>query len=389
MTGERPRESGRTSTAGSGRWGPRLVRHPLLGSDLSTLLASLRRHGFVAPARLPHLLSAVASGVLRWPFRAVEQWWARRWIDRHPPPSRPLFVVGHWRSGTTHLYNVLSRDPRFAYPHPIATGLPWEFLTVGRLLRPLLVRTLPESRWVDAIAVNPDSPQEDEVALANMQPLSFYHGVYFPRGFREAFYRGVFFDGCSREEVEEWKRALLLFLGKLRMEGSDGRLLVKNPVYTARVKLLKELFPDARFVHIRRNPFDVFASTLRFWRVLLSELAWQEPDRLGADELEEIVLDAYVRMMRLLERDTAALAGDEFVEVSLEELVTDPLPVVEKIYGQLELAGFRDVAPRFRAYLDSLGEYRKRSYDLSPDTVDRIRSRWGPFLERWGYGVPA
>lgn len=389
MAGGRARDRARRSSSPSGDGSARLVRHPLLGGDLSTLLRAIRRNGSVPARRLPHLLSAAASGLLRWPFRTAEQWWARHRIRRLPAPSPPIFVVGHWRSGTTHLYNILSRDPRFAYPHPVATGLPWEFLTVGRILRPLLVRTLPESRWVDAIAVEPDSPQEDEIALASMQPLSFYHGVYFPRRFRDAFYRGVFFDGCAPEEIEEWKRAFLLFLGKLRIEQEGKRLLVKNPVYTARVGMLREMFPEAKFIHIRRNPFEVFASSRRFWRVLLSELAWQDPDRVSTEELEEIVLDGYARMMDRLHRDRDALPEGAFVEVGLEDLSREPLAVVERIYDVLGLSGYRDVEPHFSEYLDSLGEYRKRSYHLSRKTVARIRDRWGPFLERWKYGAPA
>ena len=34
-----------------------------------------------------------------------------------PPTPSPLFVLGIWRSGTTHLHNLLARDERFAFPN--------------------------------------------------------------------------------------------------------------------------------------------------------------------------------------------------------------------------------------------------------------------------------
>jgi hypothetical protein len=30
--------------------------------------------------------------------------------------KQPLFILGHWRSGTTHLHNLLATDEPFAYP---------------------------------------------------------------------------------------------------------------------------------------------------------------------------------------------------------------------------------------------------------------------------------
>lgn len=375
--------------AGGRRAKARLLRHPLLGSDLRTLWRTARRNGFVPPRRYPHLLIAFASAALRWPFRAVERRGAGRSSDGSAPVRRPLFVVGHWRSGTTHLYNLLSRDPRWAYPHPLATGLPWEFVSLGRLLRPLLERTLPDDRWVDPLPVRPDSPQEDEIALASMQPVSFYHGIYFPRRFRENVFRGVFFDGCAEAEVEGWREALRLFLRKLAVEGEGRRLMVKNPVYTARVEMLRALYPDARFLHIHRNPFDVFQSSRRFWRTLLDELAWQDPGLVSDEEIDALILDLYPRLMGRLVKDRERLPDGRFVEVRFGELLERPLPVLERIYDGLDLGGFGDVEPRFSAYLASVRSYEKRSYRFPPGAVERIRERWAPFLERWEYGVPA
>lgn len=55
----------------------------------------------------------------------------------------------------------------------------------------------------------------------------------------------------------------MYFLRKLQYtRGADKRLVLKSPVHTARVKLLLELFPDAQFVYIHRDPYDVFRSAV-------------------------------------------------------------------------------------------------------------------------------
>ncbi|MBC6416906.1 MAG: sulfotransferase, partial [Rhodospirillales bacterium] len=180
---------------------------------------------------------ALGSAVGRLPFGVLERGLvaAQRRGARLDPP--PIFLLGHWRSGTTHLYNLLCKGD-FAYVDPIAAGLPWEFLTLGRLFRPLLVKALPEGRFIDAMAVEQDSPQEDELAIANMSVLSFYHAIYFPQRFERFFGPGLLLEGVSPTEQQAWlKRADHLFW-KLTRQHGGRRLAIKNPVYTARACLL-------------------------------------------------------------------------------------------------------------------------------------------------------
>ena len=42
---------------------------------------------------------------------------------RATQPQPPLFILGIWRSGTTHLHNLLARDARFAYPEQLRGAL--------------------------------------------------------------------------------------------------------------------------------------------------------------------------------------------------------------------------------------------------------------------------
>ena len=81
--------------------------------------------------------------------------------------------------------------------------------------------------------VNIDSPQEDSIALANMIPLSYYHGLYFPERFEFHFNRGVFLDGVTEQEIDCWKKALTLLLQKISAAHDAKPVLVKNPVYSA------------------------------------------------------------------------------------------------------------------------------------------------------------
>ncbi len=360
--------------------------HPLSGANPATFWAVTRRGGGVPRRKLGDLALAGAAVLGRWPFTVGERICTARRLER-VTVRPPVFILGHWRSGTTHLYNILSKA-EFGYVPPLATGLPWELLSLVRWLRPWLEKTLPEDRFIDRIPVTPDSPQEDEVALANMIPLSFFHGIYFPKRFEEHFNRGVFFDGCTEDEIRAWQKVFRYFLAKLTVYFDGRPLLIKNPVYTARLAMLRAMMPEARFIHIVRNPFDVFPSTRSFYARMLEELALQDH---GHIDIEPFILDTYERMMDRLIADAATVPADRLVELRYEDLARDPLGAVEHVYRGLGLDGLEAARPRFEAYADSVRAYRKNRYTRRDEAAAVVERRWGRYLEHWGYerpGVP-
>ncbi len=356
--------------------------HPLLGANPATLLAAFRHSGGIPPSSLPLAGAATVSALARWPFTLLEHLWVSTREKRRRELPAPVFIVGHWRSGTTHLYSLLTQSQRFAYVSPLATGLPWDFLVLGRVLRPLLKRAMPANRFIDQMEVRPDSPQEDEVALANMQPLSFFQGLYFPRRFWAHFDAGVFFSECSAEQIKQWQRAARLFLEKVAIDQPGHRVLIKNPVYTSRVDLLKTMWPDAQFIHIYRNPYMVFQSTRHFYRKLLPELALQEYQHL---DIDRIVLDTYPRLMDRVLEESRALPAGSFSEVAFEELEQSPLKELKRIYQELGWTTFESDRPAFEAHMEANRGYQKNAYRFPPEDNRKVERHWGYYIQHLGY----
>lgn len=364
---------------------PVRLSHPLCGSDLQTLFGALAHSGGLSAARLPQAGAAAAAALARWPFSAWERVRVARLMHQNGPMPAPIFIVGHWRSGTTHLYNLLGLG-NFGTVSPYAAGMPWDLLGLVALLRPLLARTLPEHRYIDAIPVKPDSPQEDEVAIANMTRLSFYHGIYFPRHFDEAFYKGVFLDGASPREIEAWKDRLQHLLFKVWLDQDRRHVMVKNPVYTSRLTMLREIYPEAKFIHVHRNPYEVFFSMRNFFVKLFEQFAFQPFDHVAVDE---VIFDTYDRMMSRYVLESAELPEGDLVELSYQDLIDDPIAQLERIYQVLSIEGFDLARPRFEAYLQSVRSYRRNDYVRSEEDLAAIEQRWGTHLVRWGYARPA
>ncbi len=356
------------------------VLHPLMGARLTTLLRALVETGPVAPRHAGLVCVMLLSALARTPLRPVEAALLMRRRRTRPPPDAPLFIVGHWRTGTTHLHSLLGCSPAFGHISPIASGLPDQLLTLGTWLRPLLEKALPADRHVDRVAVTPTAPQEDEIPLANMQPLSVFHAIYFPRHFQRLIDRGVFFDGVSQAEIARWADLAKCFAEKIALHQAARRVVIKNPVYTARIARLRQIWPEAQFIHIRRDPYRVFVSTRHYFRAILSELALQPSD---AIDIEAFVLATFTRLMAAYDRESRDVPAGRLIEVSYERLIRAPEDVLAEIHGQLSLPGWDAARPRVAAYLESLGGYRTNRYEILEADRAKVDAHWADAVAKW------
>ena len=141
----------------------------------------------------------------------------------------PIFILGHWRSGTTHLHNLFTIDPRLAYPNLFQVVFPLTFLSTepiaGRFLSPLI----PEKRLGDNVRQHLAMAAEDEFALCAATSLSPYMSSSFPR--RQEFYdRYLTLRDVPDEEVGAVEVCPAPLSAKTHVEASTAdRLKVADP----------------------------------------------------------------------------------------------------------------------------------------------------------------
>jgi omega-hydroxy-beta-dihydromenaquinone-9 sulfotransferase len=357
--------------------------HPLSAMSARKLTWLLAHYG-VSAGSVPRAAGLLLSSALTVPIRLLDR--ATAWIPlrgaRFDRP--PVFIVGHWRSGTTHLHNLMCRDQQFGFASMFQSMTADFFVKPPAFLRGLMGGIIPNRRPMDDVKVALDEPQEEELALMRTSTVSFNHAYNFPRAARRIFDRCVLFEDAPRAE-RQWKRAYRDFLRRLAVSQGGRRLCLKNPPNTGRLRQILDLFPDARFIHIYRNPYVVYDSTLHLWKSLLPQWSLQKHD---PAELPDIVLEFYRRLMERYFEDSRLIAPGRLTEVRFEQLETRPLEELERVYGELELDGFTAARPAIETYARSLADYRKNRYDYDSETARRVREQWGFTIERWGYEVP-
>jgi hypothetical protein len=297
------------------------------------------------------------------------------------PP--PLFVLGVWRSGTTHLHNLLGQDDRFAYPSTYQALYPHTFLTTEKRNARLVEFFLPKKRPQDNVAMGVREPQEDEFALCSLTGRAWPLSWAFPR--RAGHYgRYLTLREAEASEVAEWKAAMTWLVRKLSFK--HGRpLVLKSPGHTCRIRLLLDLFPQAKFVHIRRNPYDVFRSTRHLVRTVAPWWALQRPDY---RDLEERALRQYREVYDVFFEERGLIPKGRFHEVGFEELEADPVGQLRGVYEALGLPDFGHVEATLRGYLAAIAGYRKNTLpELSADWRSRVAREWRRCFDEWGYPV--
>ncbi len=361
-----------------------ITENPLVGGSHSNW-RRLRRANH--PIDRPYLWRAryiSLMTVLTWPLRRLQNLFFAARLRRVEITEPPLFILGHYRSGTTYLQNLLRQDERWGFVSTTQAVVPGAFL-LGGFVRVLLGLFLAKTRPMDNMAQSPTLPEEPEHAIANLSPYSFYHGLCFPRRWRHYFDRYVLRRDLSEAEAKAWREVYESVLRAATYASGGRRLMIKNPPDMARLEAILEIFPDARFVHLYRNPFVIYPSIENFYSACLDD--WQLQD-LEPGALRELIFDLYSEMMGAFERDKHLIPEGHLVEVRFEDLEKQPLDEMRRIYQTLDLPDFDVAEPAIQAHIDSQKSYQKNRYRLDPELTTEIKERWATQIEQWGYAPP-
>lgn len=360
--------------------------HFLFGSKTWTLLVVLFRYGGAAPGKWFKVFTLLLFSVLTAPVRWWEAWRFHRRI-RKTEVREPVFIIGYWQSGTSPLHFHLCLDERFGFLTTLHAAFPWSFLTTGRLLRGVLKRVIKnKQRGSDSYRLHEQLPQGSDWTMATCGDLSIYHAYTFPRYAEKVFRRTVLMEGLSAKAVERWKRKYKFHLQKIALASGKSRVVVRNASDTGRMRQLLEMFPDAKFVQVVRNPYEVCQASNDRWESMCRIWSLQ---RVDVDRLHELTVDFYEEMMRKFYSDRQAIPEGQLLTVRYEELMDRPVETMQTLYGQLGLDDFESVRPRIEEYArQEQGSLAgEKAPTMSEPLRERIRTRLEFVFRETGYPI--
>lgn len=356
---------------------------PLAGSSLPNFFRVLAL-GKVAYRFIPKLALTLLIILISTPFQIYEYFYYRNRVRKYKFKTPPIFIIGHWRSGTTHLHNLLCRDPEYGFSSTYQAVFPnnlkskWLFKTFMNL-------NMPEKRPSDNVQLSANFPQEEEYALSNMTHSSFYHFFYFPSINDWLYEKYVRFSGISANKKNKFKKKYHELLVKAALNLKKDQLVMKNPVNTGRIKQLLEMYPEAKFIHIYRNPIVIYLSSLKFFESLLVSTSLEE----YKDEfIVSTVIKNYKNLMRDYFETKKLIPEGHLYEIKFEDFDQNNLVYLKDMYEKLGMNSWDTAMPYFKKYIEAQKSYKKNTYKITRGELNLLMKEWGFAMKNLHYSIP-
>lgn len=354
----------------------------LAGMHLRIFLKLLRENNYsLYPRYVFRLLFVLQNAFWTSIFARFEKKKFEKQIQQHVEEKPPVIIIGHWRTGSTYLHQLMTLDENLAAPSLFQTAQPDSFKVSYRYYRPLMKIFLGKTRPFDQIKNGMDEPQEDEFALVRLTGFSPMLGLVFPKKDRFFLNGNSLFIPENQKKLDEWKQKTRFFYKKLSWFYKK-QIILKNPFHSFRIKEILEMYPEAKFIHIYRNPIDVIPSTAKMWSIVGSQNSlnrfWKNPEIID-------VVNIFRKLENTIEQTRKLIPEKSFTEIKFEEMEIDPVTTLQQAYSNLGLTFTQEFQHRILQFIDFNKNYKKNKYNLDEASQKLIEQSLEVYMKKRGY----
>ncbi len=305
-------------------------------------------------------------------------------IKRTEIKKDPIYIVGYWRSGTTYLQNLMTRDPQYGWFDPVRTVSFSNCILLKPLLRRIQRNLLKDARPMDNMEYTLDLPMEEVFAQATISTQAITHMLVFPDGGNGARYiETAFIDEQDEARIQEWWKAYSYIIKKVTYLYEGKQLVLKSPENSCRSGELKRRYPGAKFINIYRNPYKIIMSAIKMFKDEMGLLCLNNPA--PPEVIENVAIDLCARIYRKLIPELENMPEEDHIDICYEDFCKDPESFMKQIYDKLGLEGYEEAKPYFEEYIKSQEGYQKNVFTLDPALRDKINQKLGFYFEYYGY----
>ncbi|MGI0056355.1 MAG: sulfotransferase family protein [Nitrosarchaeum sp.] len=303
--------------------------------------------------------------------------------------QKPIFIIGVPRTGTTLLYNILCMHQDLAW-FSIENFSSW----VNEDEKELMKNHFLEIKNNNKIPVTEESIF---VFGADWKPGIIQTRVHPDlkktpiEG--EYFWRKQFGDKYTRNISDEKKREIILELKNVIKEQQKSRFLSKAPQNTMRLFAIQEIFPDAKFVNVVRDPRPVVSSMLE--RVK-KEGTWDPGieilDKERSKKLD--LIGQFAWRYKEITDEIYKFAKENkrnFITIKYEDLISKSEEIIIKVLKFCELdmpKNFHKMIPEIREHKESFknnltSKQQKMIFRLVEKSMKRMNYSYKQDLRFW------
>lgn len=353
---------------------------------LYTFLKIASSHGGFSIKKTKNITPWFIKTVLFEPVRWAELAFYNRKIANHTIQKHPVFILGYYRSGTSYLHQCLIQDDRFGYHSNYQMVLPEVMLTTEKALLPcfeFICRLFKIKDSVHRVPLSFRFPGEEDATMTTyLDPRGAQWGYFLPEMMHEQFQKYVVFENIGQPEIEAWKKSFTYLLKKISLANKQKQLVLKSPPNTARIKLLLSIFPDAKFIFIHRNPYAVYASNQRFWKVVQREYALHGTQSV---DVNSIILDTYSQIMHRYLQEKDLVPAGQLTELAYDDFIQDPIASLKNAYSELRLDDFSYCEERMKTFIGLQKHFAQLRHSLPGEERKMVSEKWETMIRHWNY----
>jgi hypothetical protein len=297
-------------------------------------------------------------------FAFIERIKYRRKILTYQAPFNPIFIIGHWRTGTTLLHKILSLHPDFMAPNLLNVSVPDAYIFAGRYYEKIIKLFLNDKRPMDNVKPGIYEPQEEEYALMKKIYGLPLHDVVFKENKKYFLLNHL----ELKADKNLFKKEFLFFYKKLAFH-TKKEIIFKNPFNSFRIKVLKEIFPEAKFVYIKRDPLKVVPSTRNMFNIITRRNTLKK-------KIYNISLDEIAQGFKLtediIERDLEVIKKENIYCTTYEDLIENPHKICKNIFNAFNIQTSETYIENINSYLYSVKDFKKNNFVLSENEKKMI-----------------
>ena len=315
-------------------------------------------------------------------------WYEKTFLSRkiwaQEMPEAPIFILGQARSGTTLLFKLMCSNPSWIYFDGTDLYFPYWPPVLRRMV------AVPLQAIFDLFGVKKphfhnynlrlsDPVEEDMQFCFSLSPYTSYWGIAWSKRADELM-NGLI-DFPTDLDKEKWKSAYLYGLKRLVYYHHGKRLVLKNPPSMGRVAAILELFPDAKFVHISRNPVDVFRSLEQLAnKVLFARFSMQHVEE---PVIRKLLVMHYRLLFEQYQKDKKLIPAGNLCEVTYDEVMEDPIGTLRRIHTVLGLDGWEQFEPHVRKAVEKEIKYVPNQTPVTEELAIFVRENFTESCMGW------
>jgi hypothetical protein len=244
--------------------------------------------------------------------------------------SDPVFVIGLPRSGTTLLFNLLAQDDSHRSP------LYWEIMHLMPVVKNnkdrekrrkktnrelIIAKTLiPKLRAMHTIRA--ETPEEcEQIATMNVRSFVYMCMAEVPEYID-------YLKECSFDSVFDWHKK---FFQALELSGKPKRWLLKDPSHIGHLPEILKTYPNAKFIHIHRDPTESVGSFCSLTKNVRSAFS----RKIDTHVIGQTVIDFWNHNLEKGMSDRKSLSDNQIVDIQYDEFINNPIEVIKHTYSQL------------------------------------------------------